>query len=71
MLGAPMIPRAPFLLLLLAACQTDPVTGGAYYSPLGNDYKSQDKFVRENYLTEVLLTREGGLLYEPEVVAAC
>ncbi len=59
------------LLLLLAACRTDPVTGGTYYSPLGNDYASQDKFVRENFLTEILITREGGLLYEPDVVAAC
>jgi predicted Zn-dependent protease len=47
------------------------VTGGTYYSPLGNDYASQDKFVRENFLTEILITREGGLLYEPEVAAAC
>lgn len=71
MLVASMAPRAPLLLLLFAACQTDPVTGGTYYSPLGNDYASQDKFVRQNYLTEILITREGGLLYEPEVVAAC
>jgi 4-hydroxy-tetrahydrodipicolinate reductase len=61
----------PLLLLLLTACQTDPVTGGTYYSPLGNDYASQDKFVRQNLLTEILITREGGLLNEPEVVAAC
>ncbi len=66
-----MAPRAPLLLLLLTACQTDPVTGGTYYSPLGNDYTSQDRFVRQNYLTEILITREGGLLCEPEVVAAC
>jgi predicted Zn-dependent protease len=55
----------------LAACKTDPVTGGAYYSPLGNDYASQDEFVRRSFVTEVLVTREGGLLNEPEIVAAC
>lgn len=66
-----MAPRAPLLLLLLVACKSDPVTGGAYYSPLGNDYASQDRFVRQNMLTEVLIAREGGLLNEPEVVAAC
>jgi predicted Zn-dependent protease len=61
----------PLLLLLLTACKTDPVTGDSYYSPLGNDYASQDAFVRQNFLTEVLIAREGGLLNEPEVVAAC
>ncbi|HEX5136308.1 MAG TPA: M48 family metallopeptidase [Planctomycetota bacterium] len=66
-----MAPRAPLILLLLAACQSDPVTGDAYYSPLGNDYASQDAFVRQNFLTEVLVAREGGLVNEPEMVAAC
>jgi predicted Zn-dependent protease len=66
-----MTPRAPLFLLLLVACKSDPVTGDAYYSPLGNDYVSQDEFVRQNLLTEILITREGGLLNEPEMAAAC
>jgi predicted Zn-dependent protease len=67
-----LAPRAPLLLVLLAAaCKTDPVSGKSYYSPLGNDYASQDEFVRQNFLTEILVTREGGLVNEPEVVAAC
>ena len=58
-------------LLLLAACQSDPVTGKRYYSPLGNDYASQDRFIRENFIAELRVAADGGLLPEPEVAAAC
>jgi predicted Zn-dependent protease len=61
----------PFLLLVVAACQSDPVTGKAYYSPLGNDYVSQDRHIRRYFLTEQMLIRDGGLLPEPEMEAAC
>jgi predicted Zn-dependent protease len=60
-----------FLLLVVAACQSDPVTGKAYYSPLGNDYVSQDSHIRRYFLTEQMLVRDGGLLPEPEMEAAC
>jgi predicted Zn-dependent protease len=59
------------LLVLLAACQSDPVTGKSYYSPLGNDYASQDRHIRRYFLTEQMLVRDGGLLPEPEMEAAC
>jgi predicted Zn-dependent protease len=60
-----------FLPTIVAACQSDPVTGKAYYSPLGNDYVSQDRHIRRYFLTEQMLVRDGGLLPEPEMEAAC
>ncbi len=59
------------LLLVVAACRSDPVTGKAYYSPLGSDYASQDRYIRRYFLTEQMLVRDGGLLPEPEMEAAC
>ena len=48
----------PLLVLLAAACvqptATDPVTGQAYYSPIGNDYASQDAYIRLNHITRGL-----------------
>lgn len=66
--------RAVLLLAFLSACasnQTDPVTGKGYYSPLGNDYASQDAYVRRNFLTEIATANDGGILPEPEIQATC
>jgi predicted Zn-dependent protease len=59
------------LLLVVAACQSDPVTGKSYYSPLRNDYASQDRHIRRYFLTEQMLVRDGGRLPEPAMEAAC
>lgn len=67
--------RPILVALLLVACQpanrTDPVTGKSYYSPLGNDFASQDEYVRSNYLAQLAIARDGGLLPEPEITEAC
>lgn len=62
---------AILLVVLVAACRSDPVTGKAYYSPLGSDYASQDAYIRKHFLTEQMLVRDGGLLPEPGMEAAC
>lgn len=59
------------LVLALAACHTDPVTGKAYYSPLGNDFAAQDRYIRENFLTQLQVANDGGLLPEPGIFIAC
>ncbi|MFB3067047.1 MAG: M48 family metalloprotease [Planctomycetota bacterium] len=65
----------PLLVLLAAACvqptATDPVTGQAYYSPIGNDYASQDAYIRLNHITQRAMANDGGELPEPELKAAC
>jgi predicted Zn-dependent protease len=66
--------RAVVLAVALAACagnRTDPVTGEDYYSPLGNDFASQDAYVRRNFLTETATAADGGTLPEPGIQAAC
>jgi len=63
--------RFAAILILVAACQSDPVTGKAYFSPLANDYASQDAHIRKYFLTEQMLVRDGGRLPEPEMEAAC
>jgi len=66
-------------LLLLAALflpgscanQTDPVTGEGYFSPIGNDYESQLKYVQGQFITQIVTVQDGGNLTEPEILAAC
>ncbi|MEE8105196.1 MAG: M48 family metalloprotease [Planctomycetota bacterium] len=62
---------AAAIVLATGTCKSDPVTGSLYYSPLGSDFKSQDEYVRKNFLTELMISNDGGLLNEPEIVAAC
>ncbi|MFQ5844768.1 MAG: M48 family metalloprotease [Planctomycetota bacterium] len=65
------LPVVAVAALLLGACQTDPVTGKPYYSPLGQDYASQDRSIRQAFLTELRVASDGGLLPEPELAAVC
>ena len=62
-------------LLAFATCaspnRTDPVTGEAYYSPIGNDYRSQLAYVKEHSITQIVTVQDGGNLNEPEINAAC
>ena len=61
------------LALLVVSCanQTDPVTGEGYYSPIGNDYQSQLKYIKSQYLNQITTVQDGGDLNEPEIAAAC
>jgi len=60
-------------LLGIGSCanRTDPVTGDSYYSPIGNDYRSQVEYVRRNLITQVVTVQDGGDLNEPGINAAC
>ncbi|MHC4222697.1 MAG: M48 family metalloprotease [Planctomycetota bacterium] len=59
------------VLLTAAACKSDPVSGRLYYSPLGSDFESQDKYVREHFVTELMIAQDGGVLPEPQINAVC
>lgn len=61
------------LVLLVVSCanQTDPVTGEGYYSPIGNDYQSQLKYIKSQYLNQITTVQDGGDLNEPEITGAC
>ena len=63
------------LLLVVASCaapnRADPVTGRPYWSPLGNDFASQDEFIKSNHFTAAYLAMDGGELPEPEIRAVC
>ncbi len=63
------------LLLVVASCaapnRVDPVTGRPYWSPLPNDFASQDEFIKSNHFTAAYLAMDGGELPEPEIRAVC
>ena len=61
------------VLLGIGSCanRTDPVTGDAYYSPLGQDYQSQLEYVTRNRITQAVTVQDGGDLNEPSIEAAC
>lgn len=61
------------LAALLPTCanRTDPVTGRGYYSPIGNDYQSQLRYVKSQALNQLTTVRDGGDVNEPEIVAGC
>ncbi len=69
--------RFASFVVLLAACgtggprQTDPVTGETYRSPVGNDFASQDRWIRDSRITELRIAQDGGVLPEPGITAAC
>ncbi|MHC4953444.1 MAG: M48 family metalloprotease [Planctomycetota bacterium] len=60
-------------LVVAASCanQTDPVTGDPYYSPIGNDYRSQLAYVNKHSITQIVTVQDGGNLNEPGINAAC
>ena len=60
-----------FILLTVAACKSDPVTGRLYYSPLGSDYQSQLEYVRRNLISQAVTVQDGGDLNEPQINDAC
>ncbi len=71
------MPRILLLLTIvwtLGSCgarQTDPVTGDTYRSNVANDFATQDRWIRENRITELRVAQDGGMLNEPQINTAC